>query len=152
MNVMNMMNMTTLIATPERLNLAFDLVILLALAGLWSLWWRTGRKQRAIEGLLVETAQEIDRASLSLYEAMQHIERLKQSESRASAPKRRQPRHDSDDQMSSAKPAATPLGPQITQLLRMHREGQSEEAIANALGLPSAQVKLLIKLHGGARK
>lgn len=150
---MTMTNMMDLIATPERLNLAFDLVILLALAGLWSLWWRTSRKQRAIEGLLVEAAQEIDRASFSLNEAMQHIERLKQSESRAPAPKRRTPRHDSNDRVSSAKPAATtPLGPQITQLLRMHREGQSEEMIANTLGLPSAQVKLLVKLHGSARK
>jgi len=149
---MTMMSMMELIATPERLNLAFDLVILLALAGLWGLWWRTSRKQRAIEGLLVEAAQEIDSASLSLNEAMQHIERFKQSESRAPAPKPRAARHDSDAQMSSAEPAATPLGPQITQLLRMHREGQSEEMIANALGLPSAQVKLLVKLHGSARK
>jgi DNA-directed RNA polymerase specialized sigma24 family protein len=136
------------IAIPEWVNLAFDLVILAALGGLWILWWRTSRKQRAIEGLLAEAAQQIDRASLSLNEALQHIERIKQAES--PAPRRRAARLEAE--MPAPRQTAEPQSPQIAQLLRMHREGRSAEDIAEALKLPSAQVRLLLKLHGTTRK
>ena len=143
------------IAIPDWLNLAFDLVMLVALGGLWAMWWKTSHKQRAIEGLLAEAAQEIDRASRSLNEALMHIERIKREQVVAPKPK------------PSPRPAAAPAAPrppepqpkpetsqnsQITQLLRMHREGQSEEAIASTLSLPTAQVRLLLKLHGATRK
>ncbi len=149
------------IAIPDGLNLAFDLVMLVALGGLWAMWWKTSRKQRAIEGLLAEAAQEIDRASLSLNEALLHIERIKREQATDAKP-RPAPRPE-------AAPAA-PIAPepepkpeayqnaqngqnsQTTQLLRMHREGQSEAEIASALSLPSAQVRLLLKLHGATRK
>ena len=152
------------IAIPDWLNLAFDLVMLVALGGLWAMWWKTSRKQRAIEGLLAEAAQEIDRASLSLNEALLHIERIKREAIAAPKAKpaaRRTP--EPEPEWVEPEPVAPPMAPpkpkpetaqnsQITQLLRMHREGQSEEAIASALSLPTAQVRLLLKLHGAARK
>jgi cytoskeletal protein RodZ len=134
------------------LNLAFDLVILVALGGLWSLWWKTSRKQRAIEGLLAEAAQEIDRASLSLNEALLHIERIKREQATAPKPKPAPRRAAAPRTPEPEAKPETPQNSQVTQLLRMHREGQSEEAIASALALPSAQVKLLLKLHGATRK
>jgi hypothetical protein len=140
------------IAIPDWLNLAFDLVMLVALGGLWALGWKTSRKQRAIEGLLAEAAQEIDRASLSLNEALLHIERIKREQVTAPKPKPA-PRRTATPRAPEPEPKPEkPQNSQVTQLLRMHREGQSEEAIANALSLPSAQVRLLLKLHGATRK
>lgn len=137
------------IAIPEWINLIFDLVIMLALGGLWVLWWRTNHKQRAIESLLAEAAREIDRATLSLNEALEHIERIKRAP--APAPKHRESQS-SPEKRPMSKQTEAPQTSQITQLLRMHREGQSEDRIANDLGLPSAQVKLLLKLHGARQK
>ena len=149
------------IAIPDGLNLAFDLVMLVALGGLWAMWWKTSRKQRAIEGLLAEAAQEIDRASLSLNEALLHIERIKREQA-ADARSKPVPRPEAAPAAPRApepepKPEASPntqppQNSQTTQLLRMHREGQGEAEIASALSLPTAQVRLLLKLHGATRK
>lgn len=149
------------IAIPDWLNLGFDLVMLVALGGLWAMWWKTSRKQRAIEGLLAEAAQEIDRASLSLNEALLHIERIKREQAEAPKPKaasrRKSVPAEPDEPVEPEPPAPKPKpasaqNSQVTQLLRMHREGLSEEEIATALSLPTAQVRLLLKLHGATRK
>lgn len=143
---------------PDGLNLAFDLVMLVALGGLWVLWWKTSRKQRAIEGLLAEAAQEIDRASLSLNEALLHIERIKREQAAAPGPEpaprpTATPERPAAPRMPEPEPRPEPpQNSQVTQLLRMQREGQSEEEIAHALSLPTAQVRLLLKLHGATRK
>ncbi|HKJ83555.1 MAG TPA: hypothetical protein VJ961_06010 [Mariprofundaceae bacterium] len=135
------------------INLLFDVVMLLAVSGMWLLWWRTSRKQRMIETMLLEASHELEVATSRLGESLEYIRRLKQE----SAVARPEPRGldervlvkrsiAPEAEYKQAKKESPPSG-HITQMLRMRREGKEIDAIAEALNLPKAQVKLLLKLH-----
>jgi hypothetical protein len=132
---------------PEWAKIAFDAIMLVAVMGMWLLWWRISRKQRVVETMLLEAAQELEVATSRLDEALEYIQRLKQ----AVAASQTEP-HASKTPPEEKRPAEEasrhePPSGQITQMLRMRREGKDIDAIAEILNLPKAQVKLLLKLH-----
>lgn len=133
---------------PEWVKTAFDIVMLVAIMGMWLLWWRISRKQRAVETMLLEAAQELEVATSRLDEALEYIRRLKQA--MIAAPQAEQ--YESKVSLEEKRPTEEtsryePPSGQITQMLRMRREGKDIDAIAESLNLPKAQVKLLLKLH-----
>lgn len=128
------------IAMPDWLGMLFDAFLLVAVIGLWLLWWQTSRKQRAIETLLAQASNELATASESIKQALLHVQRLKQDMPRQTTAER-------EDKPVTARTLEGLKAGQITRLLRMQREGKSVEAIAQELALPKAQVKLLLKLH-----
>jgi len=60
--------------------------------------------------------------------------------------------HTQDTRLSSVEPTSQPpkSSTQATMILRMQREGEHPESIADRLDLPLAQVKLLLKLNASA--
>jgi len=128
------------LATIPSLNVILDVILILAMAGLWLLWIRTSRRQQQLQSLLIEASQQLDTATRHLDTAMQAIERLQKLPAKAPAEEKPvtmtelpRPRRQSDAQ--------------ATRILRMRREGESPEVIADKLHLPLAQVKLMLKLH-----
>jgi len=124
---------------------------------LWLSWFRNGKRQHRLEKMLMETSGQLEEATRHLSQATQAIEHLRQQGQSA----RRAAGRDSADHLTpdppqparsaSVAPAATTLpqknSTQATMILRMHREGESPQTIAERLDMPLAQIKLLLKLH-----
>ncbi len=117
-------------------------LMLIAIIGLWVLWFRNAKRQRYLQHMLAETSRQLRAASGHLEEAMQAIRELKRVEesSQAGVVSRRsvplQEMHPSTGNNAT-----------VTQVLRMQREGHDVEEIASKLKTPPAQVRLLLKLH-----
>jgi len=121
---------------------------------LWLSWFRNGKRQQRLEQILVETSIQLEEATRHLSQATEAIEHLKRHES--SHPSRREP-------AAATAPAAAPIAgttqtsplpaqnsTQATMILRMQREGESPQTIAERLDMPLAQVKLLLKLNAAS--
>lgn len=132
---------------PEWINTVFDVVMLLAVMGMWLLWWRTSRKQRMIETMLLEAAKELETATARLGESFESIRRLKREIDASQAVSREEALEPPKKVSTEAKSEQKSASGQITQMLRMRREGKDIDAIAESLNLPKAQVKLLLRLH-----
>jgi len=148
------------------LGLIIDLILIVSVFGLWLTWYRNGKRQQKMEQLLMDTAQQLEEATMHLSLATSAIEQLKQQEkpiqkkphererpaiptSYASAQKQVEPQ---SIQHQTVSPQALPpqSSTQATMILRMQREGESEESIADRLNIPLAQVKLMLKLHAAS--
>ena len=148
-----------LINDPNQLiSLIIDIGLIAGLFALWLTWYRNGKRQQKLELLLMETAQQLDAATLHLQQATTMIEQLKQREARHQEPAKqvvneparaaaRKPSATVGDDAEHAMKLPPENSSQATMVLRMHREGEAPEAIADRLDIPLAQVKLLLKLY-----
>jgi len=144
--------LSDIINNNQWISLFIDIGLIAGLIALWLIWFRNGQRQQRLEQLLAETARQLDEATLHLQQATRIIEQLKQREDQTrettAAPK------EPNIKRAVQKPRATEeakLPPenssQATMVLRMHREGEEPESIADRLDIPLAQVKLLLKLY-----
>jgi len=127
------------------LSLIIDTVLIIGVFFLWLTWYRNGRRQQHLEQLLASTAQQLDEATHHLNEATKLISRVQQQEeARLQEPAAR------------AAPPTPALPPenssQATMILRMKREGETPEVIAERLDIPLAQVKLVLKMYAPSSK
>ncbi len=139
------------------IELGIDIGLIIAVLLLWLNWYRNGQRQKQLEQLLKETAEQLQEATAHLSTASSVIEQLKRNQQAAAQPtntaaNNQRPRHSvPPTNHATAGDSDTPLPPQqstqATMILRMHREGDSADTIADRLGLPLAQVKLMLKLH-----
>jgi len=121
-------------------SLLLDILLLLAVAGLWLAWWRNLNRLHKTELLLAESIQQLETASSQLQQAMAHIQAFEQQ--RQSMPERR-PRPAVKKQ-AAAEPAEKA---DLARTLRLERQGRSAEEIAEILNLPITQVRLMLKVH-----
>jgi len=146
------------------LSLIIDTVLIIGVFFLWLTWYRNGRRQQHLEQLLASTAQQLDEATHHLNEATKLISRVQQQEEarlqkkhtpappepRMVEPPRRQ------EPAARAAPPTPALPPenssQATMILRMKREGETPEVIAERLDIPLAQVKLVLKMYAPSSK
>lgn len=136
-----------------------DVALLIAVLGLWLTWYRNGKRQMKMEQLLIGTAQQLEEASMHLSLATNAIEKIKlQEQESLSNPSELLKKKVVKQQapvISPEPPVQQNFPPQnstqATMILRMQREGESEESIADRLGLPLAQVKLMLKLHAASK-
>ncbi len=143
----------------EWLSLIIDVALLVGLFCLWLIWYRNGKRQMQMEQLLIGTAQQLEEATMHLSLATSAIEQLKQQEKSSSSAKRVEPvkqkRSEYQAPANGVDLTQQNLPPQnstqATMILRMQREGESEEAIADRLDIPLAQVKLMLKLHAASK-
>ena len=142
----------------EWLGLMIDIGLLVAFFFLWLTWYRNGKRQQHMEQLLIGTAQQLEEASMHLSLATNAIEQIKLQEKASSAKRsepvrqhvvRQQESHFSEDVTLQRLPPQNST--QATMILRMQREGESEESIADRLDIPLAQVKLMLKLHAASK-
>ena len=142
----------------EWLSLIIDIALLIGVFCLWFIWYRNGKRQQHMEQLLMDTAQQLEEASMHLSIATSAIEQIKKQENSPpqvrKSPEPIRPKR-AASVVSMERPSAQSVPPenstQATMILRMQREGESEEAIADRLNLPLAQVKLMLKLHTASK-
>ncbi len=145
------------------LGLIIDAGLVLGFFFLWLSWHRNGKRQQQLEQLLGETAAQLEEATRHLSEATAAIQQLKQQEHRsarrpastrpASAKQTRTEEPSRVEQhIEKQAPVTAPAqnSTQATMILRMQREGESPQTIAERLDMPLAQVKLLLKLHAAS--
>ncbi len=143
----------------EWLGLIIDVTLLVGLFCLWLIWYRNSKRQMKMEQLLIGTAQQLEEASMHLSLATNAIEQLKQQEQTSTAKPAEPVKQKRAEYQAPAKAEELTqqhyLPPQnstqATMILRMQREGESEEAIADRLDIPLAQVKLMLKLHAASK-
>jgi len=142
------------------IGLIVDTGLVLGFFFLWLSWYRNGKRQQQLEQLLGETAGQLEEATRHLSEATEAIKHLQQQEhsnARRPAPARQARAEQVRTEQTPVKQASTtPARPpaqnstQATMILRMKREGESPQTIAERLDMPLAQVKLLLKLHAAS--
>jgi len=115
-----------------------DGTMLVAVAGLWLMWWLNAKRQRRVESMLADSTKQLHEASQHLQQAMELIEKsTNNTKPRQQKIGSERAQHISADQEET----------QITQMLNMQDEGKPVEHISRAVGLPLSQVKLMLKLH-----
>jgi len=138
------------VISPEFLNhwlgLVIDTALVFGFFFLWLSWHRNGKRQQKLEQLLAETARQLEEATQHLSQATKSIEQLKRQEQ--SKPRAPQPTR--TKQPVQAPAIASQNSTQASMILRMKREGESPQTIAERLDMPLAQVKLLLKLHAAS--
>jgi len=137
----------------EWLDLIIDIGLICALFFLWLGWYRNGQRQLKLEQMLAATASQLEEASrhLSLAtDAIEHLQKQEQEQEQSSA-KIKPAKQPSTKQLSEATSRLpSQNSTQATMILRMQREGESSQTIAERLDMPLAQVKLLLKLHAAS--
>lgn len=124
-----------------------DGLMLMAIAGLWVSWMRNAKRQRRLQGMLADTSRQLRQASCHLEEAMRAIQELNQAKKSGGHG------HTSGQTTSLRNVSCSGSGhATVAQVLRMQREGHDEEEIAAQLNTPTAQVRLLLKLHAAGNR
>jgi len=147
------------------LSLLIDITLIIGVFFLWLTWYRNGRRQQRLEQLMASTAQQLDEATHHLNQATELISRVqKKEEARLSqekpAAKPQKKMRNIEKPVHSEPvykaPPANNLPPenssQATMILRMKREGETSESIAERLDIPLAQVKLVLKMYAPSSK
>lgn len=119
-----------------------NVLIIIAIAGLWMTWWHNLNRLQKTERLLAESIQQLEQASSQLKQATDHIRsfELKKragEEIRTKNPPRKRP----------APTAGASADTVLTHTLRLQREGKSGEEIADSLNIPIKQVRLMLRMH-----
>lgn len=112
--------------------IVFDALLIIAVAGLWIVWWRNLNSLHKTKLLLAASIRQLEEASAQLKQSMEHIRTLEKE-------KRPENPH-TPDADSSAETI-------LMRTLRLHRDGESDEKIAKSLNIPINQVHLILKMH-----
>ncbi|MDQ6986519.1 MAG: hypothetical protein Q9M25_01795 [Mariprofundaceae bacterium] len=137
--------------TTDAINLyavLFDMLIIIAIGGLWLMWARNLSRQKNVETMLSTTSNQLEEASRHLESALKEIQQLQQRNSDPTLKtEARLSKYNTDipDIASSSSPPDNDSD--VQKILRMHRLGQQAEQIASQLDLPLARVKLLLHLN-----
>ena len=116
--------------------IVFDVLLIIAVAGLWIVWWRNLNSLHKTKLLLADSIRQLEEASTQLKQAMEHIRALE---------KEKRPEHPSEKHhIPDADTSAETI---LMRTLRLHRDGVSDEEIAGSLNIPINQVHLILKMH-----
>jgi len=167
------------ILNSDMLNMIFDGVLVIAIIGLWVMWYQQAGQRKKVEGLLLEASRDLQAATTLLNQVMTEMPKLKETfqagavreaaqKSQAKHQPIPQPTPDKHavkavqkaahkDQVSISKrvdklkKVSSKKGIQdsnfAAQIMRLNREGLSMNGIAKHLGLPVAQVRLMLLLQ-----
>ena len=122
----------------QYLPMLLDATMLVAVAGLWFMWWQNAKRQRRVESMLTDSTKQLHEASQHLQQAMELIEKSTHNT---------KPRQQKISAERTQNISADQEETQITRMLNLQREGKPVELISRAVGLPLNQVKLMLKLH-----
>ncbi len=145
----------------EMLPILLDAVLILAVIGLWVLWWGQIKQRQKIEGMLTEASTQLQEATLMLNQALVQIQDLQSRDrpedavsarsSKATEPvAEEQPGQKIEEKVQAgveSQSHASANISQVAQMLRLQREGETPEKIARKLDLPLAQIKLMLMLQ-----
>lgn len=120
----------------------FNALLLLAIVGLWTMWWRNLKHQRHIELLLSKSIQQLEEASNQLEQTMVHIRKSQNIDTDA-----RHPSPGYTSRISTCKSKRSDSDPLFHRILEMQSNGLSVEEIAAKVDLPLEQIRLMLKLR-----
>jgi len=137
----------------------FNMLIILAVGGLWLMWARNMKRQKNVESMLTTASAQLEEASQHLEIALQEIKRLQQTGRPPEATPGSNDSHTrkisgTEEYYRAANPSAhtesnSPgsADTDVQQIIQMHAQGQTAEQIAAHLDAPLARVKLLLRLN-----
>lgn len=149
-------------------NLAVDALMVMAITGLWVMWFQQSAQRRKVEKMLKAAAEDL-KAATELLDQVMHS--LDTNESKANNPRdmpaealqQHKAKQDKVDirrkpvakQAVGAKAATPTTQPDkqkaktvdTAKIMRLSREGLSEQSIADQLKVPVAQVRLILLLQ-----
>jgi len=158
-------------------SMIFDGLLIALMAGMWFLWHQQNGHRKRIESKLFEAAAQLQESTQLLEHALEKIEAISQRDNinkhvdvegdgihvQLSDAGRKRAQSQANQRVknipqravsarAAAKPEARvqggqPKQSQVTQILRMKREGASADKIASTLDIPQAQVKLMLMLQ-----
>jgi len=134
------------------LNMALDALMILAITGLWVVWFFQASQRKKVENMLRDASRELKEATALLDQVMHHLDEKKNTgrTMEAQENRMRQPRDKAGVQADQAESDAVTkkhAAAQATTVMRLSREGLDEQAIAARLDMPLAQVKLMLLLQ-----
>ncbi len=145
------------------LHLVFNGILVAAILGLWGMWFYQAGQRKKVEALLHQAASDLQQATTLLDQVMKQMQAQKQGETKPAAtpkpennalPTREQAMiarniHKLQTPLPSKK-KVTPAKQEVNiaaKVMRLKREGLDMPAIAKALRLPIAQVRLMLLLQ-----
>jgi len=149
----------------ELIGMIFDAVLVASVIGLWALWWQQVKQREKIEFALVEASTQLQEATLMLNQALIQIQALQSSSGSEDGSGKEHNSENRDtpmEEMNEKGEAQFPAGreeksesaaniSQVAQMLRLQREGESPEKIAEKLNMPLAQIKLMLMLQSSPK-
>jgi len=150
-------------------NLALDALMVMAITGLWVMWFQQSAQRKKVEGMLKDASEDLKAATELLNQVMQSLDaqgskqqnmtqtpadllqqrqmkkdkvqvRQQSVVKKAGQLKAEQPMADAG-QKTKGKPVDT------AQIMRLSREGLNEQSIAEQMKVPVAQVRLILLLQ-----
>lgn len=146
-------------------NFALDALMIMAITGLWVMWFQQSVQRKKVEKMLRDASQDLKAATELLDQVMRSLDMQQQSgqvvaKHPAETLQHRQSLQDkvelgqSPEAKAQAKEVSTGHGQKTknravdtTKIMRLHREGLDEQSIADQLKLPIAQVRLILLLQ-----
>ena len=146
-------------------NLALDALMIMAITGLWVMWFQQSTQRKKVEKMLRDAAKDLKDATQLLDQVMGSLD-MQQQTSQASvkeAVETRQQRQSSPDKFHQPLAEKTIVKPNVetarkekgtkrnavdtAKIMRLSREGLNEQTIADQLKVPVAQVRLILLLQ-----
>jgi len=154
-------------------SMLFDGLLIVLMAGMWFLWYQQNTHRKRIESKLFEAAAQLQESTQLLEYALEKIEEISQQDhlgkqvdigvdkihvqlsdagrklAKSETRQRMQTvsQQNTPKQVTAKQQVSAPKQSQVTQILRMKREGASADKIASTLDIPQAQVKLMLMLQ-----
>ena len=146
-------------------NWALDALMIMAITGLWVMWFQQSTQRKKVEKMLRDAAEDLKDATQLLDQVMGSLD-IQQQAPQASAKKpsqvlqQRQPKQDKAPEPLATNAAVKPnVAPakqgksakgnavDAAKIMRLSREGLNEQTIADQLKVPIAQVRLMLLLQ-----
>ena len=146
-------------------NLALDALMVMAITGLWVMWFQQSAQRKKVERMLKDAAEDLKAATQLLDQVMGSLD-MQQRVAQASAKNpvaARQQRQPSQDKVHQPLATKTVVKPNLeavrkegkikehavdtAKIMRLSREGLNEQTIADQLKVPIAQVRLILLLQ-----
>ena len=150
-------------------NLALDALMVMAIAGLWVMWFQQSAQRKKVERMLKDASEDL-KAATQLLDQVMHSLDMKESTEKASMKSTAeilQQRQAKQDKVQVRHPSAVKAVEQpkkekiaikeaqklkgkpvdTAKIMRLSREGLGEQAIADQLKVPVAQVRLILLLQ-----
>ncbi len=140
-------------------NLALDVLLVVAISGLWVVWFMQAGQRKKVEEMLLQASKELQEATALLDHVMTSLAEQKAAEMQ---PRQRpasevKPKERPRRSESYASPVNVPnrnsqlkregASNYAAQVMRLNREGLTAEKISEKLGVPIAQVRLMLLLQ-----
>ncbi len=150
-------------------NLALDALMVMAITGLWVMWFQQSAQRKKVERMLKDASEDL-KAATQLLDQVMHSLDMKESTEKASMKstaeilQQRQAKQDKvqvrhsptakevvqpneERTMTTAAQKPKDKTMDTAKIMRLSREGLGEQAIADQLKVPVAQVRLILLLQ-----